>query len=239
MNNAIATVSPEVVDVETWKQDDFRAQLVSFIRPKSSLDAYGRIKYYHRIAMEAGRISIAAALMTGLELYRLRDEHVRNWKEYCADHLPFSYATANRYLAVVEKSLGKGRIIDDLAHDTEATKLEAVVRYTKNTDYQSLYQLYNGEGIVKRSNLGGAGRGQGRKRRADADLAAQAEAISKSGELAKAELMGMAKDFYRASIIEGGFGDLSESSLREILCLFGDIVRKGNDILVARKRKKD
>ena len=220
---------------ETWKHDEFEATEISIIQPNASLDSAGRITYYHRVTMEAGKVSIAAALMAALELYRVKNERQGDFIEWCKANLPFSYSTANRYLTVLEKSFGNKGLIYDLCHDTEVNQLAAVYKYTNYTNYQSLYQLYNGEGIVKKSKLGGAGRGQGRKRKDAAKLAAQ-EAADNPGFDANA-VSGAVSDLYRIGVTEQGFDALGLPALNSVISLLEDVLRTCKEIAKAKKAK--
>ena len=236
-----SAVTTEVVyATETWKADQFTSQLVNLKRPSASLDRPGRILFYHTMAMEAGKISIAAALMTALELHKAKLEHPSEFVAWCEANLrhgniKLAMSTAYKYLAVLNKTIGRNVSIDELAQDTEQGKLEAVATFTKYTNYQSLYQLYHEEGIVKPSNLGGGGRGQGRKRKADADLAEQAEKIANSGELAKTVLYQITSDLYTKGVVEGGFGSLETADLKGVVQTIKDILGKANEILKSRK----
>ena len=236
------SVTPEVVyATETWKADQFTSQLVNLKRPSASLDRPGRILFYHTMAMEAGKISIAAALMTALELHKAKLEHPSEFVAWCEANLrhgniKLGMSTAYRYLTVLNKTIGRNVSIDELAQDTEQGKLEAVATFTKYTNYQSLYQLYHEEGIVKPSNLGGGGRGQGRKRKeASTDLAEQAEKIANSGELAKTVLYQITSDLYTKGVVEGGFGSLETADLKGVVQTIKDILGKANEILKSRK----
>lgn len=234
-------ITPEVVySVETWKSNEFSSQLLDLKRPAPTLDRSGRILFYHTMAMEAGKISIAAALMTALELHKAKLEHPSEFDSWCDANLrhgdiKLGRSTRYKYLAVLNKTVGRNVSIDELAQDTEQGKLEAVATFTKYTNYQSLYQLYHEEGIVKPSNLGGGGRGQGRKRKADADLAEQAEQIANSGELAKTVLYQITSDLYTKGVVEGGFGSLKTADLKGVVQTIKDILGKANEILKSRK----
>ena len=213
--------------VKSSPAPEFVPSLISIAMPTTKLDAYGRIKFYHQLTMEAGKVSIAAALMTGLELMKLRHEHCGSWTQYCEDHLPIGYQTCNRYITAVEKTLGKGRVIDDLVHTTDQVKLEVVAQYTKDTNYQSRYEIYRGEGIVKKSNLGGAGRGQGRKSNEEkARLALAAEAAAHDGDLAAKTVEGLLADLYRVIIIEGALGDLETDKLEGVSKALENLYKK-------------
>lgn len=221
---------------ETWKHDEFKATEISIIQPNASLDSAGRITYYHRVTMEAGKVSIAAALMAALELYRVKNERQGDFVDWCKANLPFSPATAYRYLTVLEKSFGNKGLIYDLCHDTEVNQLAAVYKYTNYTNYQSLYQLYNGEGIVKKSKLGGAGRGQGRKRKQSAEeLAKHAEAVSKHA--AGVETLDLAAKLYNAAVLQGGLGELEDDQLKSVCETAEQIASKAGDIIKSRRSK--
>ena len=242
-------IVPEVVDpqdgkvktYEPWKDDNFTPDLITIKLPKKSLDPAGRINYFHHLTMEAGKVSIAAALMTGLELYRIRSERRGDYKAWIAANLPFSYATANRYTDALESTLGTGNLLYDLAHDTEVRQLGVVYKYTNRTEYKSLYQLYYGEGIVKKSKLGGSrvkeaeanGKKVGRPRKDDleASLKQQEE------ELGAESIRQRVADLYTAAVIQGGLGNCNNEDLAKIRDMFKMLLKEADEILKSRKAK--
>lgn len=219
---------------ETWKHDEFKATEISITQPNASLDSAGRITYYHRVTMEAGKVSIAAALMAALELYRVKNERQGDFVDWCKANLPFSDRTAYRYLTVLEKSFGNRGLIYDLSHDTEVNQLAAVYKYTNYTNYQSLYQLYNGEGIVKKSKLGGKRLGAGRPMKDSAEeLAKKAEAVAQHA--AGTETLDLAAKLYNAAVLQGGLGELDESQLCDVRDSLDQVLKKANEIINSRK----
>ena len=243
--NAVAV--PEVIDdIATWQKDDFKASLVSWNKPSPSLNSVGKILFYHRLAMEAGKVSIAAALMTALELYKVKMEHPKDYVAWCNSNLrdgkyAFGYKTADRYLKALAKSVGRSTDIYQLANDTQEAKIEAVAHYTKYTNYQSLYELYKGEGIVAKSKLGGSrvkeaeanGKKVGRPRKDD--LAAQAEAIA--GEGCRLQINALVKDLFIAAVTNDEFGAFKDAELKAHVETLEKIVARGKEILKSRKAK--
>ena len=241
-----APIVPDVVDVQDgkvmpWQKDDFKPGLIVIQLPKESLDPAGRINYFHRLTMEAGKVSIAAALMTGLELYRIRSERRGDYKSWVEANLPFSYKTANRYTDALEKTLGNGNLLYDLAHDAEVRKLEIVYKYTNRTEYKSLYQLYYGEGIVKKSKLGGSrvqeayanGHTVGRPRNEDLSAAAEQQAA----ELGAEAICKRAFDLYTAAVIQGGLGNCTDDKLSGVVKALKLTLKEAEEILKSRKAK--
>lgn len=242
-------IVPEVVDqqdgkvktYEPWKDDNFTPDLITIKLPKKSLDPAGRINYFHHLTMEAGKVSIAAALMTGLELYRIKSERRGDYKAWISANLPFSYATANRYTDALESTLGTGNLLYDLAHDTEVRQLGVVYKYTNRTEYKSLYQLYYGEGIVKKSKLGGSrvkeaeanGKTVGRptKEQLQARLQQQEE------ELGAESIRQRVADLYTAAVIQGGLGNCDDKELASAVDMLKQIVKTGEEIIKSRKHK--
>ena len=88
--------------------------------------------------------------------------------------IKFGYKTADRYLKALEKTVGQTTNLYLLANASDDEKMAAVANYTKYTNYQSLYQIYQGEGIVAKSKLGGGDRGAGRKRKDEAEETGEA-----------------------------------------------------------------
>ena len=162
-------VSVEVL-APTWQNDDFSPALVQWQRVNPSPASVGRILHFHQLALEAGKVSIAAALLVAIELHKIKEQHPNDWKAWCEANLsghgiPFGYMTAHRYLKALEKTVGKTTNLYLLANGSDDEKIQAVATYTKYTNYQSLYQIYQGEGIVAKSNLGGEREGAGNKRK--------------------------------------------------------------------------
>ena len=170
-----------------------------------------------------------------------RAERRGNYKEWVESNLPFSYKTANRYTDALETTLGKGNLLYDLAHDSEVRQLGVVYKYTNRTEYKSLYQLYYGEGIVKKSKLGGSrvkeaeanGKKVGRKRKED--LAAQAEAIA--GEGCRFQINALVKDLFIAAVTNDEFGSFKDAELKAHVETLEKIVARGKEILKSRKAK--
>ena len=237
-------IVPEVVDqqdgkvktYEPWKDDNFTPDLITIKLPKKSLDPAGRINYFHHLTMEAGKVSIAAALMTGLELYRIRSERRGDYKAWIAANLPFSYATANRYTDALESTLGTGNLLYDLAHDTEVRQLGVVYKYTNRTEYRSLYQLYYGEGIVKKSKLGGSrvkeaeanGKTVGRPRKDEMREAVQG-AITDPARCFE-EVDGHLTSIYEICVTKNGFGVMSRENLKKSINTLKLLLTKANEV---------
>ena len=166
-------VSVEVL-APTWQNDDFSPALVQWQRVNPALDSVGRILHFHQLALEAGKVSIAAALLVAIELHKVKAQHPNDWKAWCEANLnghgiPFGYMTAHRYLQALEKTVGKTTNLYLLANAPDEEKMVAVANYTKYTNYQSLYQIYQGEGIVAKSKLGGKREGAGNKHKDEAE----------------------------------------------------------------------
>lgn len=188
-------VSVEVL-APTWQNEDFSPSLVQWQRVNPALDSVGRILHFHQLTLEAGKVSIAAALLVALELHKVKAQHPKDWVAWCDANLkghaiPFGYKTADRYLKALEKTVGKTTNLYLLANGSDDEKIQAVATYTKYTNYQSLYQIYQGEGIVAKSNLGGEREGAGNKKKnvEEKDSAALDEAVN-SPELLAAAIKG-------------------------------------------------
>ena len=165
----LTDVSVEVL-APTWQNEDFSPALVQWQRVNPALDSAGRILHFHQLALEAGKVSIAAALLVAIELHKVKAQHPNDWIAWCDANLkghaiPFGYKTADRYLKALEKTVGKTTNLYLLANGSDDEKIQAVATYTKYTNYQSLYQIYQGEGIVAKSNLGGEREGAGKKKK--------------------------------------------------------------------------
>ena len=239
---AVQTVVPEVVDdIATWQKDDFKASLVKWANPSPSLNSVGKIFFYHRLAMETGKVSIAAALMTAIEIYKAKLEHPGDFVAWCDSNLhdgkySFGYDTANRYLKALSKSVGRSTDLYQLANDTQDAKVEAVFHYTKYTNYQSLYELYKGEGIVAKSKMGGPRDGAGRKRK-DSQEALAAAAEQQAAELGAESIVQRVGDLYTAAIIQGGIGNCKSEDLKNIRDMLKHILGEAEEILKSRKGK--
>ena len=237
-----SSVSVEVL-APTWQNDDFSPALVQWQRVNPALDSVGRILHFHQLALEAGKVSIAAALLVAIELHKVKAQHPNDWKAWCEANLtghgiPFGYSTAHRYLQALEKTVGKTTNLYLLANGSEDEKIQAVATYTKYTNYQSLYQIYQGEGIVAKSKLGGKREGAGNKHK-DGEVAAELDAIVKSESgnwaVAKSALDSLSrldaeKDFLRI---------LSTEHLVELTDLLSDLSKKAAKILSRRLSGKE
>lgn len=223
MKHAIVNSEPRMLDV---------------IQPGDQMDRAGRINYFHTLSKQAGEVSIKAALWCGMELFKAKMEHSGTFEIWLEQNVNFHRMTAYRYLALLQQSIGSEADLTQVADFGTKKRQELVEAYASHVESKNMTEMMIDYGIIKKSksNLGGKREGAGRKRKVtDADLAAQAEAIANSGELAKTEITGKVSDLYRAAIVEGGFGCLSTEDLKSILVTLGDIVRKGGEILKTRK----
>lgn len=239
---AVQAVVPEVVDdIATWKKDDFKASLVKWANPSPSLNSVGKILFYHRLAMETGKVSISAALMTAIEIYKAKLEHPGDFVAWCDSNLhdgkySFGYDTANRYLKALSKSVGRSTDLYQLANDTQEAKIEAVAHYTKYTNYQSLYELYKGEGIVAKSKLGGSrvkeaeanGKKVGRPRKDDMREAVQ-DAITDPARCFE-EVDGHLTSLYEICVTKNGFGVMIRDDLKKAINTLNLLLTKAKEV---------
>ena len=244
---AVQAVVPEVVDdIATWKKDDFKASLVKWANPSPSLNSVGKILFYHRLAMETGKVSISAALMTAIEIYKAKLEHPGDFVAWCDSNLhdgkySFGYDTANRYLKALSKSVGRSTDLYQLANDTQEAKIEAVAHYTKYTNYQSLYELYKGEGIVAKSKLGGSrvkeAEANGKKVGRPTKEKLQARLQQQEEELGADSIQKRVADLFAAAVTGGGLGNCDDNELVSAVDMLKQIVKCGEEIIKSRKRK--
>lgn len=234
-----SSVSVEVL-APTWQNDDFSPALVQWQRVNPALDSVGRILHFHQLALEAGKVSIAAALLVALELHKVKAQHPKDWVAWCDANLkghaiPFGYRTADRYLKALEKTVGKTTNLYLLANGSDDEKIQAVATYTKYTNYQSLYQIYQGEGIVAKSNLGGEREGAGNKKKnvEEKDSAALDEAVNSSGLLVAA-IKGPVAEVWRLHQEKDVFSRIDDETLGEVAGLLNELCKAATKALKLR-----
>lgn len=222
MKHAIAKQAPRIIDI---------------IQPGDQMDRAGRINYFHTLSKQAGEVSIKAALWAGLELFKAKLEHAGTFEVWLEQNVNFNRSTAYRYLSLLQQSVGSEADLTQVAEFGTKKRQMLVDQYANRVESKNMTEMMIDYGIIKKtkSNLGGRREGAGRKRKNADELAAQAESIANSGELANTELTGKVSDLYRAAIVEGGFGCLETADLKSILTTLSDISRKGGEILKTRK----
>lgn len=195
-------------------------ELVSIVMPSPSMDAAGRIAYFHNLSKQAGKVSIKAALFAGLELMRVKASlphgEYQNW---IVANCPFKYSTAHNYIAIAHHLIDREESMEELANETEKTRIAAVNEASEACEDKNLMELYVDLGIVKKakSNLGGKREGAGRKSNEEkARLALAAEAAAHDGDLAAKTVEGLLADLYRVLVIDGALGDLETDKLEGV-----------------------
>lgn len=234
-----SSVSVEVL-APTWQNDDFAPALVQWQRVNPALDSVGRILHFHQLALEAGKVSIAAALLVAIELHKVKAQHPNDWIAWCDANLkghaiPFGYKTADRYLKALEKTVGKTTNLYLLANGSDDEKIQAVATYTKYTNYQSLYQIYQGEGIVAKSKMGGGRERAGRKRKdAAEDEAAALDEAANSSALLSAAIKGPVAEVWRLHQEKDVFSRIDDEILGEVAGLLNELCKAATKALKLR-----
>ena len=238
-------VTPEVMAPScTWNDKTFMPALVSWRKVSPSLDSVGRILYFHQLAIESGKVSIAAALMVALELHKVRSQHQHDWMAWCEANLntseiEFGYKTAQRYLKALDKTVGQTTNLYMLANATDEEKMQAVATYTKYTNYQSLYQIYQGEGIVAKSNLGGGRENAGRKHKnAAADESAELDRIANNPALLFAAIKEPLATVYRVWREKDVFARIGDGELAQVAGTLAELSSAATAALKGRTNVK-
>lgn len=179
---------------------DQRLVAVTLPSPAPTLDRAGRVAHYHRLSVEASRVSVMAAIATGIELMRAHCEcgHGR-FLRWIEEHCPFTDRTARKYMRLAEMVIGPHLALSsgeaaDLAQSTAAI-----------VEARTLSALYTDLGIVSSTSKAGgrrpgAGRPRSDTRRAEADDAARAreDAIRATGDIAALLDLICAAEMWRA-----------------------------------------
>lgn len=208
-------------------------EIVSIVMPSPSMDAAGRINYFHNVSKQAGKVSIKAAIFAGLELARVKASlphgEYQNW---IVANCSFKYSTAHNYIAIAYRLISDTELeFDDLLEDTDTARIGAVETASSACETNSLTELYVDLGIVKKSksNLGGFRQGAGRKSKEEkAKMALAAQAAAQDGELAAKTVEGMISELYRVLVIEDAIGDLDEDKLQSVNDSLMNILDKVN-----------
>lgn len=234
-------VSVEVL-APTWQNDDFSPALVQWQRVNPALDSVGRILHFHQLALEAGKVSIAAALLVAIELHKVKAQHSKDWVAWCDANLkghaiPFGYKTADRYLKALEKTVGKTTNLYLLANGSDDEKIQAVATYTKYTNYQSLYQIYQGEGIVAKSKMGGGRERAGRKRKDEAEeISENLDAAVNMPGLLAAAIKGPIETLWQLYKERDVFNRIDDETLGQAAGLLDELCKAATKALKSRVR---
>lgn len=212
--------------------------LINIVAPGAEMDAAARINHFHRISMQAGEVAIKAALEVGMQLFQERVSRGGTFMSWVDQNCDFSYKTAQRYLSLLQQSIGSQNDLAQLAEMSSKKREGVIDEFASTVESKTLSELMCDYGIItkSKSNLGGKREGAGRKPKAQEDLAAKAEEIANSGALAKTVLMQLLSDLYTKGVVEGGFGSLETEDLRGIVTTIEDTVKKAKEILKSRKQ---
>lgn len=212
--------------------------LINIVAPGAEMDAAARINHFHKISMQAGEVTVRAALEVGMLLFQEKVRRGGTFQAWVEQNCDFSKTTAYNYLNLLQRSIGSQNDLVQLS-DTSAKKREATIdEFASTVESKTLTELMCDYGIItkSKSNLGGKREGAGRKRKdSAAELAEQAEQIANSGELAKTVLYQITSDLYTKGVVEGGFGSLETADLKGVVQTIKDILGKANEILKSRK----
>ena len=177
-------VVAEPVEVEVVPEEKVTALTVATRLPKVKGRTAGeRINFLHRLSVQSGKVSIAAAIMAGWELEKARQACQHGaWLDWLERNTALSVQTADRYRSVYRSTVGSMRLAmkDPAGLETRPTVAELETA-SSNVEAKSLTDLYSQLRLMKRGEgWGGGGRGQGRKAK---DVEAELDAIAKSEPL--------------------------------------------------------
>ena len=184
-------VAAEPVEVEVVPEEKVTALTVATRLPKvKGRTAGDRINFLHRLSVQSGKVSIAAAILAGWELEKVRSACAHGtWYDWLEKNTKIGCRTADRYRSVYRSTVGAMRaaLKEPAGLDVRPTVAELETA-SSNVEAKSLTDLYGQLKLMKRSeSWGGGGRGQGRKVK---DVEGQLDAIANSEVLLWASVKG-------------------------------------------------
>ena len=212
------------------------AALVAMPEPGEALDRAGRVNFFHNLSRDAGVVSIRAALAAGMELLQAKEELSGGFQKWVESKCSFSVKTAYNYINLVQRTLPE-QALPKLLAGSDSEREAAVEAAAADTDSQTLSELYNKLGIVRKtpSNLGGARPGAGRKPKhalSNEEIAAQAAALQADPTLAFREFTDLTDKLLAWANGRAGFGALSDADLlkadkrlQQIFAIYADVLR--------------
>lgn len=172
------------------------ALTVSFRLPKIQGKTPGeRINFLHKLSVESGKASIAAGILAGWELSKVRQacDH-GSWLTWLQKNTEISVQTARNYMTVYAKTLGASRaaLPQPVPMETPPTPKE-IKAASANAEANSITALYAQLHLIKRNpKHGGSREGAGRKAKAEGEeaVAAELEAVGQTPALLWASARG-------------------------------------------------
>lgn len=213
--------------------------VLTFKIPGSEMEVAGRINYFHNLAKEAGNIAVRAALQVGMLLFQEKISRGGTYEMWLDSNVSFSRATAYRYLALLQKSIGAKQDLKELTDGTDKQRQKAIDAYSTTVESKSLTEIMCDYGIITKtkSNLGGKREGAGRKSKEEkAKAALAAQAAAQDGELTKLDLMSRVSDLYDVCVLKGQLGELEAEDVTSIKETLTRILSKCDLILEARNK---
>lgn len=194
-----------------------------------------RINYLHRLSIETGKISIAAAIYAGWELTKVKQSApFGSWISWLGANTILSEPTARRYMGVYAATIGAARASaeEPIALEVQPSG-EELCEASANVEAKSLTGLYSQLKLLKRpEGHGGKREGAGRKPKKE-DVAAKLDEVLES-EVATWAIVKAAIDELVRADVEEKLQRLSDVHLAEMIQELNRIVVAAQDIISLR-----
>lgn len=190
--------------------------LVNIVAPGAEMDAAARINHFHKISMQAGEVTVRAALEVGMLLFQEKVRRGGTFQAWVEQNCDFSKTTAYNYLNLLRRSIGSQNDLVQLS-DTSAKKREATIdEFASTVESKTLTELMCDYGIItkSKSNLGGKREGAGRKRKEELSSAAGAAEAAENAGFAAQNALELIGKVYEAGVIRQGFEAMDKSALK-------------------------
>ena len=190
--------------------------LINIVAPGAEMDAAARINHFHKISMQAGEVTVRAALEVGMLLFQEKVRRGGTFQAWVEQNCDFSKTTAYNYLNLLQRSIGSQNDLMQLS-DMSAKKREATIdEFASTVESKTLTELMCDYGIItkSKSNLGGKREGAGRKRKEDLSSAAGAAEAAENAGFAAQNALELIGKVYEAGVIRQGFEAMDKSALK-------------------------
>lgn len=194
-----------------------------------------RINYLHKLSIEAGKISIAAAITAGWELTKVKQScPFGAWLTWLHENTELSPDTAQRYMGVYAATVGAARCAAEKPVGLEvAPTADELTAASSNVEAKSLTRLYSQLKLLKRNpDHGGTREGAGRKEKKE-DIAAKLDAITQSEALNWARAK-VALDELDKMELDEKFAILSDEHLAEAALVLNRVMNSIARVVAAR-----
>ena len=199
-------------------------------------DAASRIKFHLQEAQSHGRAAIAHIIEAGHELaIQKKLLGYGQWSAWCEEKIDISQRTADKYIAMFERTVGVLRSEQGVPLEKKILKKEleaATVGLEQKSATQAMIEM----GIVKRSaSWGGSREGAGRKAKSESETVAEKlEAIAQNETLLWSALKGALDTLVKMDAEKDIWNRLDDNHLADAVGILAEAAKKSSNTMMKR-----